>query len=284
MSEKLAIRVCIGIDKCRTRFMRMQNSGSGPLQLGSRGPGVAAVQTQLNALLTPSPRLVADGVFGMKTSQAVKQFQQRRGLTADGNVGPTTAAALGLASGGSGDQGGGALDQPPRTVPGPPGAPPSGGPPGFVDLSAFNVVIEAIISGYQKVAASLLSWIDSDYVPQVVYDRVEGGINGLVNGLAPQLRGITRQVVTAGQDPATFVTGRIRDVLARSVSSLCNLLQPLVGLPVIGSFASRYQSLLSSIMSSVDGALGPLRTNMQAAQSVATRIAAIFEGIARQID
>ena len=90
-------------------------------------------------------------------------------------------------------------------------------------------------------------------------------------------------MVTAGQDPATFVTGRIRDMLARSVSSLSNLLQPLVGLPVIGSFASRYQSLLSSIMSSVDGALGPLRTNMQAAQSVATRIAAIFEGIARQI-
>ena len=90
-------------------------------------------------------------------------------------------------------------------------------------------------------------------------------------------------MVTAGQDPATFVTGRIRDMLARSVSSLSNLLQPLVGLPVIDSFASRYQSLLSSIMSSVDGALGPLRTNMQAAQSVATRIAAIFEGIARQI-
>ena len=89
-------------------------------------------------------------------------------------------------------------------------------------------------------------------------------------------------MVTAGQDPATFVTGRIRDMLARS-ASLSNLLQPLVGLPVIGSFASRYQSLLSSIMSSVDGALGPLRTNMQAAQSVATRIAAIFEGIARQI-
>ena len=155
--------------------MRMQNSGSSPLQMGHRGPGVASVQTQLNALLMPSRSLVADGVFGMKTSQAVKQFQQRRGLTADGIVGPKTAAALGLASGGSGGQGGGALAQPPRTVPGPPGAPPPGGPPGFVDLSAFNVVIEAIISGYQKVAASLLSWIGSDYVPQVVNDRVEGG-------------------------------------------------------------------------------------------------------------
>ena len=263
--------------------MAMQNSGSGPLQIGSRGPGVAAVQSQLNALLMPSPKLVADGVFGMKTSQAVKQFQQRRGLTADGIVGPKTAVALGLPSGGAGGQGGGALGQPPRTVPGPPGAPPSGGPPGFVDLSAFNVVIEAVISGYQKVAASLLSWIDSDYVPQIVYDRVAGGINGLVNGLASQLRGITRQVVTLGHDPATFVTGRIRDILARSVSSLCSLLQPLVGLPVIGSFASRYQSILGSIMSSVDSALGPLRTNMQAAQSVATRIATIFEGIARQI-
>lgn len=263
--------------------MAMQNSGSGPLQMGSRGPGVSAVQTQLNALLTPSPRLVADGVFGMKTSQAVKLFQQRRGLTADGIVGPKTAAALGLPGGGAGGQGGGALGQPPRTVPGPPGAPPSGGPPGFVDLSAFNVVIEAIISGYQKVASSLISWIDSDYVPQVVYDRVEGGVNGLVNGLASQLRGITKQAITIGQDPATFVTGRIRDILARSVSSLCNLLQPLVGLPVIGSFASRYQSILGSIMTSVDAALGTLRTNGQAAQAVATRIAGVFEAIARQI-
>lgn len=93
MSGKLAICVCINIDKFRMRFMAMQNSGSGPLRIGSRGPGVAAVQSQLNALLMPSPKLVADGVFGMKTSQAVKQFQQRRGLTADGIVGPKTAAA-----------------------------------------------------------------------------------------------------------------------------------------------------------------------------------------------
>ena len=150
-------------------------------------------------------------------------------------------------------------------------------------MSAFNVLIEAIISGFQKVTSSLLSWIDSDFVPQVVYDRVEGGINGLVSGLESQLRGITKQAVALGQDPATFVTSRIRDILARSVSSLCILLQPLIGLPVIGSIASRYQSLLGNLMSSVDVTLGTLRTNMQTAQSVATRIAAIFDQIARQI-
>ncbi|MBC7709029.1 MAG: peptidoglycan-binding protein [Rhizobacter sp.] len=258
--------------------MPMQNSGFGSLQMGSRGPGVAAIQTQLNALLTPSPRLVADGVFGMKTAQAVKMFQQRRGLPADGIVGANTAAALGLTNGGLGGQGGGSggggVLQPPRTPP---------GPPGFVDLSAFNVVIEAIISGFQKVASSLLSWIDSDFVPQVVFDRVEGEINGLVGGLASQLRSITKQAVALGQDPATFVTGRIRDALARSVSSLANLLQPLVGLPVIGGFAARYQGLLRGVMSSVDVTLGTLRGNMQHAQIVATRIAAIFEEIARQI-
>ena len=46
----------------------------------------------------------ADGVYGAQTQAAVKQFQRKYGLTADGRVGPATAAKMGitLTSSGSG--------------------------------------------------------------------------------------------------------------------------------------------------------------------------------------
>lgn len=58
MLGRLPVCVSIGINEFRTRFMAVQSSGSGPLQMGRRGPGIAAVQGLLNALLMPSPGLV----------------------------------------------------------------------------------------------------------------------------------------------------------------------------------------------------------------------------------
>lgn len=40
-----------------------------------------------------------DGIYGTKTKAAVKAFQKKNGLTADGIVGPKTAAALGMSLG-----------------------------------------------------------------------------------------------------------------------------------------------------------------------------------------
>lgn len=262
----------------------MPNSPHGSLQIGSRGPSVSLLQTKLNTALMPSPRLVADGAFGPKTGQAVKLFQQRRGLIADGVVGPRTAAALGMSLGGTPGPVPGSHPPPPGGAPPPGGSsPPAGGPPGFVDLSMFNVVIEAVVGGFQRIGSSVLSWIDSDYVPQFVYDRVALLVNGAIGTVAAPLRAIGRQTVPLGQDPAAYVTGQIRSVLARGVSALSNALQPLVGLPVIGNVASGYQRIISNIMSAADGALGNLRSNGQSAQATATRIAAAFDAVARQI-
>ncbi len=63
-----------------------------PLRLGGRGSEVKAVQKRLKELgyLNDS----ADGVFGPKTEAAVKAFQKRNGLTADGVVGTATRAKL----------------------------------------------------------------------------------------------------------------------------------------------------------------------------------------------
>ncbi len=46
-----------------------------------------------------------DGIYGAKTKAAVKSFQRKNGLTADGIVGPKTAAALGMTISGSSSSG-----------------------------------------------------------------------------------------------------------------------------------------------------------------------------------
>ena len=74
------------------------------LEVGSSGSDVTAVQKKLIqwGYLTGS----ADGKYGAKTRDAVKAFQRKNGLTADGRVGPATAAAMGVSLSGSGGSGG----------------------------------------------------------------------------------------------------------------------------------------------------------------------------------
>ena len=62
------------------------------LRINSRGSQVAKLQAELKAAgLLPGR---ADGVFGRNTQRAVKQFQVRHRLAADGVAGPRTLRAL----------------------------------------------------------------------------------------------------------------------------------------------------------------------------------------------
>ena len=69
------------------------------LRLGSSGEQVRTLQSKLKQWGYYSGSV--DGVFGSQTQEAVKYFQRRNGLTADGIVGSATAAALGMNLGSS---------------------------------------------------------------------------------------------------------------------------------------------------------------------------------------
>ena len=64
---------------------------------GSSGETVRQIQTNLKKWGYYTGAV--DGIYGSKTTAAVKQFQKKNGLTADGVVGAKTLAALGLSSG-----------------------------------------------------------------------------------------------------------------------------------------------------------------------------------------
>ncbi|HYH90512.1 MAG TPA: peptidoglycan-binding protein [Solirubrobacteraceae bacterium] len=67
---------------------------AGDLKRGAKGPRVAFVQKVLGQHV--------DRIYGKQTKRAVKRFQRRHGLAADGVVGPATWAALKRARGRSG--------------------------------------------------------------------------------------------------------------------------------------------------------------------------------------
>ena len=74
------------------------------LEVGSRGNDVVKVQKRL--IQYDYLKGEADGRYGEATRDAVRLFQKRNGLTVDGKVGPSTAAALGVTlSGTSGTSG-----------------------------------------------------------------------------------------------------------------------------------------------------------------------------------
>lgn len=75
---------------------------------GSSGETVKKIQQRLSDWGYYSG--AADGIYGSRTEEAVKQFQKKNGLTPDGVAGPATLAAIGLPSGSSGGSAGGSAD------------------------------------------------------------------------------------------------------------------------------------------------------------------------------
>jgi peptidoglycan hydrolase-like protein with peptidoglycan-binding domain len=65
-----------------------------PLEKGSRGAQVKALQILLIGLGHSCGKSGADGVFGSGTLTAAKAFQKAKGLTADGIVGKKTWSVL----------------------------------------------------------------------------------------------------------------------------------------------------------------------------------------------
>ena len=68
--------------------------GGGNLKKGAKGEAVRAMQELLMELGYDLGKWGADGEYGGATAEAVKQFQQDNGLSADGIYGPKTHAAL----------------------------------------------------------------------------------------------------------------------------------------------------------------------------------------------
>ena len=64
---------------------------------GSSGSAVTQIQTRLKSLGYYIGE--ADGIYGSKTEEAVRKYQQNQGLTADGMAGPATLQALGIQAG-----------------------------------------------------------------------------------------------------------------------------------------------------------------------------------------
>jgi peptidoglycan hydrolase-like protein with peptidoglycan-binding domain len=69
-----------------------------PLRVGSRGPYVTVIQTELNRISRNYPAIPripeVDGIYGPRTEAAVRKFQEIFGLDADGVVGKATWYAL----------------------------------------------------------------------------------------------------------------------------------------------------------------------------------------------
>lgn len=75
----------------------MESSVFALSKFGSTGTEVTNIQSRLKSWGYYSGSV--DGIYGSKTVRAVKSFQSKNGLTADGIAGPATLAKIGLPTG-----------------------------------------------------------------------------------------------------------------------------------------------------------------------------------------
>ena len=73
---------------------RVQHAVPATIRQGSVGAGVELAQYELSRVLILSGSQDVDGRFGPRTARAVRDYQQQKGLAADGVVGPRTWTAM----------------------------------------------------------------------------------------------------------------------------------------------------------------------------------------------
>ena len=72
-------------------FAQQQNTSDDLLRKGDTGAAIKLLQHRLNLV---GSQLTVDGIWGVQTDSAVRNYQYKAGLTVDGIVGPKTQAAL----------------------------------------------------------------------------------------------------------------------------------------------------------------------------------------------
>lgn len=92
----LLIVACIAVSFNTFTHYELNSAYAAVIKQGSTGATVKTIQQKLKnwGYYTGA----VDGIFGAKTTAAVKSFQKKNGLTADGIVGAKTLAALGMSS------------------------------------------------------------------------------------------------------------------------------------------------------------------------------------------
>lgn len=104
MDKRRALAAALAI-LCLLALLIPITAQAASLRVGSRGEEVKTLQTKLKRWGYYTGGV--DGIFGNGTKAAVVYFQKANGLTPDGVVGPATAKALGMSTGGGGSSGGG---------------------------------------------------------------------------------------------------------------------------------------------------------------------------------
>ena len=90
--------VAVGVFVLGEISLSDESADAATVKQGSTGQTVRTIQTKLKnwGYYTGA----VDGIYGAKTTAAVKYFQRKNGLVADGIVGAKTAAAMGISLGG----------------------------------------------------------------------------------------------------------------------------------------------------------------------------------------
>ena len=96
-TKKLCFFLSLALAAGLLALCLVQSAAAVTYQRGSSGSVVKQIQTKLRdwGYYTGS----VDGVYGSATEKAVKYFQSKNGLTADGKAGSKTLAALGISAG-----------------------------------------------------------------------------------------------------------------------------------------------------------------------------------------